>query len=72
VKKWTPLFQMLGNLVVSLTCGVLVSFPLRHLPRFNSFWIPDIRLIASGIVVWFVSSRIEKYHREQNAQGLAK
>jgi len=68
VKKWTPLFQMLGNFAVSFICGLLVSLPLRRLPRFHSMWIPDIQLVAAGLVFVLVSTRIQKYHLKKNAQ----
>jgi len=68
VKKWTPLFQMLGNFAVSLTCGILVSLLLRRVPKFHSMWIPDIQLMASLLVFFVVSRSIEKYHKKKNAQ----
>jgi hypothetical protein len=68
VKRWTPLFQMLGNLAVSFTCGLLVSFTLRRLPKFHSAWIPDIQQTAAWLVFALVFTRIEKYHMNKDAQ----
>jgi hypothetical protein len=66
--NWKPLLQMFGNFALSFVCGLLVYLFLgRHLPRFNSMWIPDIGLTASWLASWLVSTLIQKHHMKKNA-----